>query len=36
MLNEFLEEASIAEFKKGGKHEKWRTWKPRTCLGAEH
>jgi len=37
MLNEFLKEASYAELKrKAGNRKDSRTWKPRTCLTAEH
>jgi len=37
LLNEFLKEASYAELKRNGESRKeWRTWKPRTCLMAEH
>src|SRR6218665_889360 len=37
MLNEFLKEASYVELKRKVENRKeWRTWKPRTCLTAEH
>src|SRR6218665_2914194 len=37
MLSEFLKEASYAELKrKAENRQKWKTWKPRTCLTAEH
>jgi len=37
MLNEFLKEASYAELKRKAENKKeWKTWKPRTCLTAEH
>ena len=37
MLNEFLKEASYAELKRKAENRKeWKTWKPRTCLTAEH
>jgi len=33
----FLKEASSAELKRKAEHRKeWKTWKPRTCLTAEH
>jgi len=37
MLNEFMKEASYAELKRKVENRKeWKTWKPRTCLTAEH
>src|SRR6218665_4227217 len=37
MLNEFLKESSYAELKRKPENRKeWKTWKPRTCLTAEH
>src|SRR6218665_3519803 len=37
MLHEFLKEASYAELKRKAENRKeWKTWKPSTCLTAEH
>ena len=37
MINEFLKEALYAELKRKAENRKeWKTWKPRTCLTAEH
>ena len=37
MLNEFLKEVSYVELtRKAENRKEWRTWKPRTCLTAEH
>ena len=36
-LNEFIKETSYAELKRKAENRKeWKTWKPKTCLMAEH